>query len=350
MDLKSVKEFFKPTRTKILIFIAVLSITAISFIIQYIYSFIQYEIYRIIFDILIMLVIFIETPAIILIYYFYYTGFPEIFIILSLSSLIVWPYIFSCIFVYIYEKPNKTKRIKEFLKPTINKIIFFSIFLIFFWIIPFPYGTAQLFGFYSPIIAYILSCLIADNPKRNITIVIIVLLSIYFFIPGYISAVFKPYVYTSSRFELEIREFVENCKDYCTENSSLRYCTEYFGKDIPVSRVDWNENGIENELIKIGGDIKYNVCEDRIYCFHIIPCERFGENPIEGCANQLCQVGHIKYGNKSLDSRFIFDDWKITPTQDIECNISINSIPDEFNWYKINFPENVCEKYINETE
>ena len=350
MDLKSVKEFFKPTRTKILIFIAVLSITAISFIIQYFYSFIQYEIYRIIFNILIIPVIFIETPAIILIYYFYYTGFPEIFIILSLSSLIVWPYIFSCIFVYIYEKPNKTKRIKEFLKPTINKIIFFSIFLIFFWIIPFPYGTAQLFGFYSPIIAYILSCLIADNPKRNITIVIIVLLSIYFFIPGYISAVFKPYVYTSSRFELEIREFVENCKDYCTENSSLRYCTEYFGKDISVSRVDWDGDGEENELIKIGGDIKYNVCEDRIYCFHIIPCERFGENPIEGCAEQLCQEGYRKYGSISLASGYVINRLDLMPTKDMVCKINMDKLPDELNWHKTYFPENVCEKYINETE
>ncbi|RLJ00200.1 MAG: hypothetical protein DRP06_02360 [Candidatus Aenigmatarchaeota archaeon] len=278
----------------------------------------------------------IEAPAIIFITCFDYGNFPEIFRILSLSSLIIWPYIFSCILVYIYEKPNKTKIIKEFLKPTINKIIFFLIFLILFWAI--PYGSIKFFGFCNPIIAYLLSCLIVSNTKRNVAVAVIILLSIYFFIPGYLSVIFKPDVGIGVKDELEVREFIYKCEGYCADNSSLKYCTDYFGKDIPVAGADWDGNGEDNELIQIGRKAQWEVCEDRLYCFHFVPCERFGENSIEGCAEQLCLAGNLMYENITLASRFVFD---IKPGS---CDLPDN------NWHSLYFPENVCEIYVNETE
>ena len=138
------------------------------------------------------------------------------------------------------------------------------------------------------------------------------------------------------RSDTSIEDFYEKCKDYCGDATSLNYCNYYF--EGSYWRPDWNDNGIENELIKIGGDINYNVCEDRIYCFHIIPCERFGENPIEGCAKQLCRAGYIKYENITLASRYVLDEFNIKSGN---CNLPDN------NWHSLYFPENVCEKYIN---
>jgi len=145
---------------------------------------------------------------------------------------------------------------------------------------------------------------------------------------------------------VEKREFKNKCSGLCEYISSLDYCRYYFEKDISDNRVDWDRDGEENELIKIGGDIKYNVCEDRIYCFHIIPCERFGENPIEGCAEQLCQEGYRKYGSISLASDYVINELDLMPTKDMECKINMDKLPDELNWHKTYFPENVCEKYI----
>ncbi|RLJ00780.1 MAG: hypothetical protein DRP06_01090 [Candidatus Aenigmatarchaeota archaeon] len=138
------------------------------------------------------------------------------------------------------------------------------------------------------------------------------------------------------RLDTSTEDFYEKCEDYCGDATSLEYCNYYF--EGPYWRSDWNDNGIKNELIEIGGDMKYNVCEDRIYCFHIAPCKQFGENPIENCAKVLCEAGYTKYENISLASRYVLNEYNIKPGN---C-----SLPDN-NWHSLYFPKNVCEKYIN---
>ena len=133
--------------------------------------------------------------------------------------------------------------------------------------------------------------------------------------------------------ELEIREFIEKCDKYCKESSSLSYCTDYFGKDIPVSRVDWDGDGEENELIKLGKKVQWDVCEDRIYCFLVAPCARFGDVPMKGCAKQLCQAGYTKYENSTLATNYVTEELDLVPTKDVSCETAINELPPESNWF-----------------
>ncbi len=133
--------------------------------------------------------------------------------------------------------------------------------------------------------------------------------------------------------ELEMREFLDKCEGYCKESSSLNYCTHYFGQDIPVTRVDWDGDGEENELITIGKKVQWDVCEDRIYCFLVAPCARFGDVPMKGCANQLCQAGYTKYENFTLATRYVTQELDVVPTKDIECGESLEELPLESNWF-----------------
>lgn len=137
------------------------------------------------------------------------------------------------------------------------------------------------------------------------------------------------------RSDNSIEDFYGKCEDYCGDATSLNYCNYYF--EGHYRRYDWNENGIKNELIKIN-PLNWDVCEDRIYCFHVIPCERFGKTPIKECAKSLCNAGYEKYGTITLASRYVLDELDIKPGS---C-----TLPDN-NWHSLYFPENVCEKYIN---
>ena len=285
MNAESIKEFFIPTKIKILI--AVVTIIPALYYIFYSDCYVK--------NIPFLLFTVIGSIYLPSLGFGYWDSlhFGRILAILLYS---IFCYIFACLIAYFYEYQEKCK-------VKLIKVIFITI-IIFILILPFP-----------------LLYLDYLNCQNQL------------FIPQ-----------TSP--ELKMRELIERCEEYCKKSSSLDYCTNYFGKDMPVARVDWDGDGEENELIKIRGNINYNVCEDRIYCFHIIPCERFGENPIEGCAEQLCQEGYRKYGSISLASDYVINRLDLMPTKDMVCKINMDKLPDELNWHKTYFPENVCEKYI----
>lgn len=94
--------------------------------------------------------------------------------------------------------------------------------------------------------------------------------------------------------ELSHEKFLSDCKKLCTEyrnRGRLDYCTKYFeGKD-------WNGNRQKNENITIGSK-NWEVCESRIYCFHVQDCEwSTGELTMDKCRELLCQEYLEKYNN-----------------------------------------------------
>ncbi|RLJ01075.1 MAG: hypothetical protein DRP06_00310 [Candidatus Aenigmatarchaeota archaeon] len=134
-------------------------------------------------------------------------------------------------------------------------------FLITFWIIPVSPTINHLFGFLCPIIAYPLSCLLADNAERSLIIILISLFLIYFIPIIIYNSYYEPNIGNYGG-DLKIKKFIENCEGYCKKDLSLKYCTNYFKKNNLIVKIDWGEGGGENELIKLG--IKqWNVCEPK---------------------------------------------------------------------------------------
>jgi len=143
--------------------------------------------------------------------------------------------------------------------------------------------------------------------------------------------------------EAETTQFITKCRTLCTEEASLEYCKYYFeGRD-------WDKDGLENELVKVGKIIEWDACEDRIYCFLAVPCPRFGDNPIEGCARELCSAYYRKYGNLTLASKIVAD--LITESADPGCKARFKSLPSYDNWKTLYFNysygnKTLCEYWI----
>jgi len=134
--------------------------------------------------------------------------------------------------------------------------------------------------------------------------------------------------------ELSQMSFKNKCKTLCADTNSIEYCRYYFrGNKNKV--FDWDGNGIERESISIGNIITWEACEDRIYCFLVVPCERFGSNPIKGCADALCNAYLQKYEGDVLEANeAVFDKIKKG-----SCSLPANK---KDNWFLEYFPEDVC--------
>ena len=139
--------------------------------------------------------------------------------------------------------------------------------------------------------------------------------------------------------EMQQMEFKNKCTALCTDTSSLDYCRYYFegGKD----GADWDGNGRKNELISIGDYVTWDVCEERIYCFSMVPCDkRFGSNPAKGCASALCQAYLDKYKGNVLKANEAVHD-KIKPGT---CHLPEDI---EDNWFEQYFPSDVCGSAVD---
>jgi len=128
-------------------------------------------------------------------------------------------------------------------------------------------------------------------------------------------------------------EFIERCNHYCEDPYSLDYCFHYYFREYETTNIDWNLNNVYNEFVPIGFGSEWIACEDRIYCFLAVPCERFGDNPVEGCIKELCKAGYAKYEDYTLATSYLLEELKISSTQDVECNLSMNSLPAKANWF-----------------
>ncbi len=134
--------------------------------------------------------------------------------------------------------------------------------------------------------------------------------------------------------EMQQMEFKNKCDALCTESSSLDYCRYYF--EGGADGTDWDGNGGKNELISIGEYVTWDVCEERIYCFSMVPCDRrFGSVPAKGCASALCQAYLDKYkGDVTKANAAVHD--KVKPGN---CRLPANI---EDNWFEQYFPADVC--------
>jgi hypothetical protein len=138
-------------------------------------------------------------------------------------------------------------------------------------------------------------------------------------------------------------DFISECNRLC-DDRDIEYCSYYFDGN------DYNLNGQSYELIKLT-DVKWDVCEDRVYCFFAVPCKRFGDVPMKGCAKALCNAYKTKKykGNLTAASIAVLRD--IVSTTDPECNASLYKLPLVDNWKASFFNatygnQSLCEYYI----
>ena len=136
--------------------------------------------------------------------------------------------------------------------------------------------------------------------------------------------------------ELNQMQFKNKCEALCFNTDSIDYCRYYFkgGKE---TILDWDGNGMRNEIISVGETITWDVCEDRIYCFLAVPCKRFGLNPIKGCVSALCTSYLTKYeGNVTRTDEAVLDKIKSG-----SCKLE-ETVTGMDNWYLQYYPPDVC--------
>jgi len=130
--------------------------------------------------------------------------------------------------------------------------------------------------------------------------------------------------------ELSVRAFLQKCEEYCSSNDINAFCTYYYQDN------DWNKNGIKYEVVNVG---KYNwpTCEDRVYCFLVVPCEDklgSGISAIEKCKEILCQTYIEKYNDVNLASEALHNDINFSNRCNLDDAESKGLIKPEDNWYK----------------
>jgi len=291
MNAKSIKEFFIPTKVKVLLYI-------------FLFTPVIYILYHYICpsggfcaNIAPPTIIIIEITAEII---FPLTELLNLksneatLIVLALSSIFF--YFFTCLIIFFYKYIEKTKH---------NLIKFIFVFIIIFTlIIPLP-------TMYLTQLEYLeWQERINAGLERPVTV------------------------------GLERMEFGNLCSQlYFDLQNPEDYCKYYFKGN--YWKYDWNENGIENESVELERKSLKEACENRIYCFLIHPYEnRNGNISIEKCAEILCKDSLRKYkGNVVSANKAVLE--MIKPGN---CNLPDN------NWHSLYFPENVCEKYINNTK
>ena len=131
------------------------------------------------------------------------------------------------------------------------------------------------------------------------------------------------------------KHFLSKCEGFCDDVNSIDYCTYFWGeeqKDMSIHK-DWDGDGISNEPIEVGGTVKWETCEDRIYCFLIQPCSRFGDGGVgtlNKCKRIICQSLTSKYGND--DEGIELANKKLKEIIDVfPCDL--DSLADYDNWY-----------------
>jgi hypothetical protein len=173
--------------------------------------------------------------------------------------------------------------------------------------------------------------------KAQISLEMVIMLVVLLVLAGVVISLIlhflRPGAITPPEQALAKREFLAACERYCRDTESLDYCRYYWNGR------DWNENKINSEVIKVG---KYDwyACEDRIYCFLVVPCEeRFGSGlkAIEKCKELLCQAYLEKYnGDKVKATAALFDAVGFSPECSYQKFNSSLPIPEE-NWYDLTF-------------
>lgn len=136
-------------------------------------------------------------------------------------------------------------------------------------------------------------------------------------------------------------QFLQNCEDYCKDTNSVDYCRYYWGSEAresgSVTHLDWNGDGEVNGIVNMG-KFQWAICEDRIFCFLAVPCDRFGSgglDTLEKCKRMLCQTYKEKYGDDVKATNALKDAVDVEP-----CDMI--SVDDDDNWYAKVFEDAEC--------
>jgi len=144
----------------------------------------------------------------------------------------------------------------------------------------------------------------------------------------------KPGVISTPQQTLAKRDFLSKCENYCNDPKSLDYCTYYFQGD------DWDGDGIKYNIIQVG-KYRWYACEDRVYCFLVVPCEdRFGSGleAIKKCKELLCQTLLDKYdGDRKLATQALYN--IVGFSSKCSDRKFASSVPETENWYETVFGE-----------
>lgn len=166
---------------------------------------------------------------------------------------------------------------------------------------------------------------------------LIILLVVAGVVIGLVLHFLKPGAFQDPEKVLQKRGFLGDCETYCKDESSVDFCRYYFGKGKNVEGgADWNENKIKNELIIVGSH-DWPTCEDRVYCFLIYTCDKYGSGGIETidkCKQVLCQTYREKYGNNERATVALKD----TLNWDSK-SCSFATVDKEENWYDLIFKD-----------
>lgn len=185
-----------------------------------------------------------------------------------------------------------------------------------------------------------LLCLSVDNltmkkgiMSLEVVVGFVILLVVASVIIGLVFVSINPDPLPNEEIRLMQNNFKNHCASLCHDSDSIDYCRNYF-IDTEQGK-DWTGNGISEETLSIGEAITWDACEDRLYCFLVVPCDRFGENPAQGCASALCAAYLTKHlGDPIAANAEVFD--KVKPGS---CTLPEDSIS---NWFIRFFPPTVC--------
>lgn len=173
---------------------------------------------------------------------------------------------------------------------------------------------------------------------------LIILLVVAGVVIGLVLHFIKPSSLPNTGEQINKQSFLTNCQSYCddtTSNGAVNYCKYYWGSEETgtLTPKDWNGNGVKNEMITVG---MWVTCEDKIYCFLIQPCDKFGDGgkaTLQKCKRLLCQYYESKYGTDengiAMATRAVHD-----AVDASQCDFS--GLADVDNWYAAGGFENSC--------
>jgi hypothetical protein len=168
--------------------------------------------------------------------------------------------------------------------------------------------------------------------KAQISLEMVIMLVVLLVLAGVVISLIlhflRPGAITPPKEALAKREFISTCERLC-KDKDVTYCRYYWNGD------DWNENKIKSEVIKVG-KYEWYACEDRIYCFLVVPCDEFGSGRklIEKCKDLLYQTYLEKYGDETKATSALKD--AINFSESCTCSKFKDVAGEkEENWYEI---------------
>ncbi len=134
---------------------------------------------------------------------------------------------------------------------------------------------------------------------------------------------------------LKQHDFQYGCESFCNKyliydsrerKSLLAYCyTKMVGNDL-------NENGKIDTIF--AATKRLEICEDAIYCFHIVPCET--ENVTidwNDCRQVICQTLYDVYGNWDTANQKV---------KELFPSVGTCKLRSDKNWWEMYFGPNPC--------